>query len=127
MAPPKHGDATKIVIDVLDAALSVPVHAKIPESRPVSFVTVRRTGGPLRNMVVDDAQMTVSSWAASDFAAQDLAQTVRQALHAATETPGNGVIKITEFSGPYVDDDEMPSRHARYSQTFSVSIRATVS
>jgi metal-dependent amidase/aminoacylase/carboxypeptidase family protein len=119
-----HGDATLAVATIIDAATTAAVVTRVPNPRPPAFVLIRRTGGTARGVVVDDAQVTVESWAATDEASHDLAQIARQALHAAAEAGTGQVRRVQEFSGPALLPDP-ESLQPRHSQTFSVSLRAT--
>lgn len=68
-----------LLIAELAAELSVPVVADVPPLRPVSFVTVERTGGPeesFRSVSV----VAVQCWAASRYLASVLADLVVDAL-----------------------------------------------
>lgn len=119
-------DATLTAITVIDAATAVPVRGNVPNPRPTSFVTVRRTGGPRQNLVMDEATLAVECWAATDQAAHDLAQVARTALHAAqgTRTGGVTIGRVVEVSGPGLLPDPV-SDHSRYTQTFTVATRGT--
>lgn len=117
-------DATAATIAVIDAVTAVPVRGKVPNPRPASFVTVRRTGGVKQNVVMDEATLAVECWAATDEAAHDLAQIARAALHAARGTVVGSVTlgRVSEVSGPGLLPDPL-SDHSRYTQTFAVAAR----
>jgi hypothetical protein len=119
-------DATDITIQLLDAGLVEPVLPRVPNPRPTTFYTVRRVGGPRRNIVTDSPTITVESWAGSDEDAADMAQLARAVLHDALGTVIAGVLvcKVDEFSGPVNLPDPL-SDQPRYTQTFSVALRAT--
>lgn len=119
-------DAVDVVTTALDASLVEPVRSRVPNPRPATFVLVRRTGGPKRNLVTDEAQITVESWAATCEDAADLAQEARAILN---NLPGQSiggvpVYRVDEASGP-ADLPDPLSDQARYSQTFSVALRGT--
>lgn len=119
-------DTTAVVCTYLNGLLAQPVLTRIPDPRPATFVRVLRTGGPRRNLVTDQAQVTVESWAASDEEAHDLAQLARAHLH---ELPGQTVndalvFRVDEVSGP-ADLPDPISEQPRYSQTFTVALRGT--
>lgn len=119
-------DAVDVVIAALDADLPEPVRSRIPNPRPDTFVLVRRTGGPKRNVVTDGAQVTVESWALTDEAAADLAQEAREILN---DLPGQiiggvPVYRVDEATGPADLPDPLSSQ-PRYTQTFSVALRGT--
>lgn len=119
-------DTVALLIGHLDANLTEPVRHRIPNPRPATFVTLRRTGGPKRNLVTDQAQVTAESWADTDQAAHDLAQEVRALLNAlpGTVVDGVAVYRCDELSGP-ADLPDPLSDQARYSQSFSVALRGT--
>lgn len=119
-------DAVALLVDYLDASITEPVGHRIPNPRPTTFVTVRRTGGPKRNLVTDQPQITVESWAASDEDACDLAQEVRAWLNAlpGEVLDGVAVYRVEELSGP-ADLPDPVSDQPRFSQSFSVALRGT--
>ena len=118
-------DATLVAITKLRAALTpTPVHARIPTTRPAAFVLVQRVGGVRRNLVVDDALLTVEAWAATGAAAHDLAQAARAHLHAMVGDviAGVAVYRVDEAAGPqWLPDPE--SLQARYTFTTTVAVR----
>lgn len=117
-------DATDVVCRILNAVLPVPVRSKAPNPRPASFVTVQRTGGPRKNLVTDNAQITVESWGATEEAAHDLAQLARAHIGGACGSVVNGVAvyQVTEQAGPGVLPDDL-SDQPRYTQTFNIALR----
>lgn len=102
---------------------ATPVYSRVPTTRPATFVRVIRTGGPRRNLVVDDAQITVEAWAATDEAAHDLAQLCRGILLAA---PGvaTAVRDVQELGGPALQPDP-DSETPRYVFSHVVSLRGS--
>lgn len=121
-------DAVDKVVDYLAAQLAArsnatPVYSRVPTTRPASFVRVIRTGGVRRNLVVDDAQITIEAWAPSDEAAHDLAQLCRGILLAA---PGvaTAVRDVQELGGPGLQPDP-DSETPRYVFSHLVSLRGT--
>lgn len=115
-------DATVTIIDYLEAAFAerdedAPVLPRVPATRPARFVVVRRTGGTARDVVIDDAQVTVESWGESDEDAHDLAQLCRGLLRARQ-------YRVAEVSGPGNLPDPL-SDQPRYSQTFLTAMRGT--
>lgn len=116
------GDVTAGVITAL-RSLGVPVSSKVPMTRPTRFITVVRTGGPRRNQVTDEAQITVDSWAETSAAAVELAEQARYTLHQASGTTVAGVqiYTVAELSGPAAMPDE--SGQDRYRQNFLVPTR----
>lgn len=118
------GDVTAAVIAGLNS-LGVTVAGKVPAARPARFVTVTRTGGPRRDRLVDDAQITVDSWGTSSADALGLAEKARTAVHELVGRTSAGVFIIgtQEVSGPaYLPD---VSGVDRYRQTFVVSTKGT--
>lgn len=120
-------DATAACCTWLAAYLLEPVGSKVPNPRPTAFVTINRTGGPKRNLVTDEPQITVESWAQTDEAAHDLAQAARAYLNAMVGEIVNGapVYRVDELSGPANLPDPL-SEQPRYSQSFTVAIRGEV-
>jgi hypothetical protein len=127
MEPILFPDAIEIVCDYLDQFFAEPVRSKIPNPRPDAFITVTRTGGPRRNLVTDEPQVTVESWAQSDEEAQDIAQIARAYLGAMVGEVVNGaaVYRVDELSGPANLPDPL-SEQPRYSQSFAIAIRGEV-
>jgi hypothetical protein len=120
-------DAVYEVASYLAAKLAArgntaPVVSRVPDPRPAAFVRVLRTGGPRRNLVVDDAQITVEAWALTDEAAQDLAQLCRGILLA---SPGDGLIRdVDEVGGPGLQPDP-DTDTPRYVFTHVVALRGS--
>lgn len=112
-------DAVEVVCDHLRTELDpTPVVSRVPTTRPAAFVRVMRVGGVRRNLVTDEATLTVEAWAASEQAAHDLAQLARAHIYA---MPGDGdVYRVTEFSGPALLPDPL-SDQPRYSLTVAVA------
>ena len=106
----------------------IPVVSMVPNPRPAMFVRLFRTGGPRLNMVADDAQITVESWANEDTDAHDLAQAVRGLIYATrgTSTGGLSIYRVQEFAGPGWLPDSF-SDQPRFTQTFSVAARGVAS
>lgn len=96
----------------------------VPADRPATFIQLTRTGGISRDLVVDDPQVTVDSWAATQASAMHLAQLVRAHLHAieGTVLEGVAVYGVAEVSGP-VDLPDPDSQAARVRQTFQIGLR----
>lgn len=117
-------DATDVVRTLLDTALTPPVRSKVPNPRPAEFVTVRRTGGVRRDLVADNAQVTVESWGATEEDAHDLAQLARAHIGAAPGSVVNGVsiYRVTEQAAPGILPDPL-SDQPRYTQTFIIALR----
>lgn len=104
--------------------VTVPVVPRVPNPRPSTFVVVRRTGGPRLNLVADDPQVTLDSWAPAEEDADDLAQQCRAIMHAARGAVIDGVpvYRIDEAAGPsQLVDPDTALPFVR--QTFSVAVR----
>ena len=118
-------DAVQLLRTALvDAGVGTVVH-DIPNPRPVEFVTLIRTGGaPAHDVVVDPAQITVDSWAASSPAAMALAQQVRSLLQAlrGTVISGTAVYGVRELAGP-ADLPDPDSGAPRVRQSFQIGFR----
>lgn len=95
-------DVVALVIGHLTDAVDVPVRKRVPNPRPVSFVTVLRTGGPRRGWVVDDAQVTIDCWAGTDEDCADLTAEVRAAVNAmhGQVVDGTQIYRVIEVGGP---------------------------
>jgi|SRR5690625_1849651 len=122
-------DIEQLLVNHLSVALpqrgyNITVHTQIPGTRPESFVTVPRVGGPRRNQVVDSATISVDSWAIRPKPAHDLAQMVRGLIGAlpGQMLDGYPIYRVTEFTGPGNMPDPR-SQHARYTQAFSILVR----
>ena len=98
----------------------------IPTTRPPTFTRVYRTGGPRTNIVVDGAQLTFESWAATADLASGNAELVRAQLNAFPEVPvsPNPIYKVEEMSGPAELPDPVSSSR-RFTWTVLVHIRGT--
>lgn len=133
-------DATLLFADYLRDELrtrgypGLHVGTTIPNPRPVEFVRVLRTGGTQRNIIVDETQLTVETWAASEKAAHDMAQLARGLLIAARGQVLDGVpvYRVVDITGPgslssgpvYAPDPI--SGQARFSFSMLVACRGAV-
>lgn len=127
-------DVETIVIQYLTAEFAAragytttKAYSKIPASRPAKFVRVLRTGGVF-DFVIDRAQITLEAWADKAADAMALMQLTRGLMHAIDRVTVSGVTyqfyDPQEFSGPAnLPDPE--SGQERYTETFSVGVRAT--
>lgn len=123
-------DAEAAVIAFLEPALAaldwdgVAVSTK---QREGPHVQVLRTGGPIRALVWDDAQITIDCRAPESTVASALARDCRALLLAAGREGDLGGIHIGEvdaFGGPQNNPDPTTSA-ARYSATYTVPFRGT--
>lgn len=127
MEPVVFPDATALVISWLSVHLVEPVTSDVPNPRPEAFVTVDRTGGPRRNLIADNPQITVEAWGATKEEAHDLAQAARAYVHTLLGETVNGafVSRVDELSGPANLPDPL-SDQPRFSQSFSLVVRGEV-
>lgn len=103
----------------------VEVATRVPNPRPTPFVRVFRTGGPARNRVLDEAQITVQTWAATTAQAAELITTCRDLLLNAAHRDAIALLRRTEdVSGTYYDPDP-DATDARYTVTVRLAVRAT--
>lgn len=118
-------DAAACAVTILNAALTPTVYTRVPNPRPATFVRLSRDGGIRRSVVVDQATLVVECWAASEEAAQDLAQLARAALHAAEATTVGSygtVYRVDEVAGlSFAPDPE--SDQPCYRFTVSLALR----
>jgi hypothetical protein len=112
-------DAVQLVCDHLRTRLAtIPVGSQVPTDRPATFVRIVRVGGVRRNLVTDEATLTIEAWAATEQAAHDLSQLARAYVHAMLG--GGDVYRVTEFSGPALLPDPL-SDLPRYSFTVAIA------
>jgi hypothetical protein len=105
---------------------SVHVGTVIPQPRPTEMVIARRVGGQRVTPVTDAVDMSLECFAATDSAAQDLAQLVRGLVHALAGTVAEGVpvYRVDDLVG--LDDLPDPlSDQSRYTLSVSVTVRGT--
>ena len=117
------------VVAVVLARLKVALPAlvfvhDIPTTRPPTFVRVFRTGGPRTNLVVDGAQISIESWAATADVASGNAELVRAQLNALPWQRGvtPPIYLVEEMSGPAELPDPVSSSR-RFTWTVLVHIR----
>lgn len=127
-------DSETIVVQYLTSELasrspwtSTKAYTKVPKTRPVSFVRVLRTGGT-RTQFIDTPTLTLESWANDAITASNLAQMVRGLMFAIDRVTYSGHLyqfyDPQEFSGP-ANLPDPDSAQERYTETFSVGVRAT--
>lgn len=84
-------DAEALVVSYLRPLVApTKVATRVPAQRPSSLVRVVRTGGALRSVAHEDAQVIVECWATDSVAASDLARQVAAALEV-MDVPGGHV------------------------------------
>lgn len=127
-------DSETLVVRYLTAELAArspwtttKAYTKVPATRPVSFVRVVRTGGT-RTRFIDTPTLTLESWSTNAITASNLAQTVRGLMFAIDRVTYSGstyqFYDPQEFSGP-ANLPDPDSVMERYTETFSVGVRAT--
>jgi hypothetical protein len=98
---------------------------------PAEAVTVRGTGGTVRDVAVSNIQLTVTAWAAGpgdELRASDIARRTCGLILYAERLGYMGATVVTfvqALSLPYKDADPVTGR-ARYSATFAVSMRGQI-
>lgn len=124
-------DAAAVVVGHLRAALAArndpaKVGTRVPNPRPGRFVRIRRIGGPRLNLVADNPQLSVESWAPTAEQAADLAQLCRGLILAmrGTTVAGVAIYRVNEFAGP-AELPDPTSDQPRYVQTFEIAMRGT--
>jgi hypothetical protein len=122
-------DVEALLISYLTTALpaagipNVPISDRPPQSG-VESVVLYRTGGVRRDLVSDQAQITVDVRAATGSRAIEILQRVRALLNDlwGFSIDGFAIYDVNELSGPYVSPTEMDP--IRYSQSFLVVVRS---
>lgn len=124
-------DTISLVIGAIREGLAITdivVDTAVPNDpgRPDMFITVRRHGGPRRDIVTDQAQISLESYAQTDFDARANLQQARAWVNAMRGTVRDGVsiYRIDEFSGPG-DLPDPVSELPRSTMTFLVATRGT--
>lgn len=121
-------DVEALVTDFLTEVLDVTVSSEVPPTQTLDdeHLQVFRTGGPRRNLVTDEPQLSIEARAATPKAAHDLAQLARAHLHAlvGTTLDGLAVYRVDELSGPQALPDPN-SAQPRYVFTVTVALRGT--
>ena len=84
---------------------------------PEEFVTVERTGGGTENLV-DHPTMAIQTWAATEPRAEEMANSIRNAL--LTQSRPRGVTAVNVNSGPYPFWDE-DTRCPRYQTVYETT------
>lgn len=125
-APILFPDVASLVLNAVGDAMSVDKYDTPPADRDgtETFLLARRVGGPSRDVVVDDATITLEAWGPTRDVAHDLLQEARALLHALAGTTVDGVpiYRVDEFAGPaWLPDPD--SSHPRWTLTAVVSAR----
>jgi hypothetical protein len=89
-------------------------------------VAVFRTGGVMRDLVTDAAQITIECAARTKKRSGDLANEINSLIHALAgdDVNGHAVQHVDEFAGPAFFPTE--DRPTRYTQTLSLHVSAEV-
>lgn len=102
-------------------ALGHDAYANVPADPPTEFVTVERTGGSVTDLV-DHPSLAIQCWAATDEAAERLANAVRAQILTGARPPG--VTRVDVNSGPYRFYDEY-TRCPRYQMALDATCQLT--
>lgn len=127
-------DAETLIVQYITSELSTrspytttKAYTAVPNPRPAMWVRVLRTGGT-RDLMIDRPSITLEAWADTSVAASALMQLVRGLMHAIDQVTYSGTTHQfydpQEFSGPANLPDPL-SGQERYTETFSVGVRAT--
>lgn len=101
--------------------LGYDAYANVPADPPAEFVTVERTGGSVTDLV-DHPSLAIQCWAATDEAAERLANVVRAQIVCGARP--FGVTRIDVNSGPYRFYDEY-TRCPRYQMALDATCQLT--
>lgn len=98
-----------MVINYLATNLSVPVYMEVPESSPLSFVVLEKTGSKERDHIFS-ATFAVQSYAESLLGAAQLNENVKIAMRNITELESISSSKLNSDYN-YTDPDKMKYRY----------------
>lgn len=125
-------DVEQLCIDVLRPLMAArgmpyPMSTTVPREpapRPAAFWRLLPTGGNRANIVVDNATLTVESWATTETQASAMARKIRAVIESIAGTVhGQTVIYRTrDFSAP-VNLPDPTSDQIRYTSTGSLYLR----
>jgi hypothetical protein len=99
------------------------VGTRLTTTRPSKYVMVRRVGGPLTNVVQDQARIDLIVWHTDDVKRMKLANHCRAYLFAAIGT--QGIQRVQEFLGPTRVPDPADPNEQTVLLTVSLTVRAT--
>jgi hypothetical protein len=122
-------DVEQLVIDFLNGALpgqgitDYPAADRVPDG--AKSITVIRTGGIRRDLVTDEAQITIDVRGPTNSQVVTVINTARMLLNDlwGSVLDGHAVYTVRELSGPY--SNPTSTDLTRYSQSFLVAVRAT--
>jgi hypothetical protein len=103
----------------------VSVATRVPETRPLEFVQVRRVGGPALPPVRETVRLDVFCWAETEARAYQLGTYVREAMWALSSQmlAGVPVYEVGEFMGPTMTADDQ-TRTPQLWATYELIVRA---
>lgn len=120
-------DVETLMIDALAGWLPTAGWAgiRVAESLPggdAEGVAVYRTGGPMRDLVIDQPTIAIDAKATTKTLSCQLIQACRSWAHHLTQLGGYGVSGVGEFAGPAnLPTDDSPTR---YTMTITLGIQA---
>lgn len=124
-------DAILLVIEIIRDGytgqdIDVPVDTQVPNSRPDEYVVVRRVGGTQRDLVTDEALITLEASAQTEFRARQLLDYARAFVKAArgTSRDSTAIYSTHEISGP-ADLPDPVAQIPRSSATWQLAVRGT--
>jgi hypothetical protein len=123
-------DVEHLLIDHLNTVLpehgvTIPVADRVPAGDGLTpAITLIRTGGTRRDLVTDEAQISIDVRAGDNVTAVTALNLIRALLNDlwSRTVGGHQVYTVRELSGPY--SNPTVSEFARYSQSFLVAVRA---
>ena len=123
-----YADAEQLIIDYLTEQLpplgvQVPISDRVPLDS-TSSITVIRTGGVRRDLVTDEAQLTVDVRGPTNSECVRILNLARALINDlyGRSLAGHAIYSTRELSGPY--SNPTPADLNRYSQSFLVAVRA---
>ena len=125
-------DVEHLLINYLNTALpdhgcTIPVADRVPPGGgDIPAITLVRTGGARRDLVTDEAQITVDARDVDNAAAITALILVRALLNDlwGQALAGHQVYTVRELTGPY-SNPTTTSELSRYTQSFLVAVRAS--
>lgn len=113
-----------IVVAYLNTLLTPPVATDVPDPRPAEFVRVLVTGGGgRRDLVLQDAQITVEAWAATYADASELMMLADAHMHNARFVDAD-IRNVRAFGAP-INLPDPTSGQSRMTATYEVTLRAS--
>lgn len=124
-------DVLAVLVGPLRTALAgaADLATDVPPTRAIEgapLVVLRRVGGARRNLVAEDATLTVEGYATEPELAYDICQLAVAHLHAlrATTIAGVSIWRVDDIARPaFLVDPE--TEQPRYTATVSVTVRGT--